>query len=367
MTDADIILKDAYENALNETAQVGEAESNLSQESIQSLDTIVSESECNKGVYTVVMTSVVYKLLYPEQDIRKHQSSIPGGYSGRTFDTKHITSFLKECGFPAMAESGWLTRSLEQKVAYNKDYPGAIKEPLKHCFLSILDDIETGKASPSNVLDYMLRSLIRQREKKNISLALPQNLSINEIINLLGKHFHHCYKSHGAARLPVLALYAAYQCLMTECKRFDGKNLLPLESHTSADSQSGRMGDIDVNNQDNTPFEAVEVKFDIPISYEIAQTAKSKIEKSKVSRYYILSTKGTVDADAENIDKIIRQLKNIHGCQLVVNGVFPSLKYYLRIIEDTSVFIENYVMLLSKDKAVLFEHKEAWNDLVSSL
>lgn len=367
MIDADTLLKNAYERALDETAGIDQAGPNLNKESILSLDTIVSESECNKGVYTVVMTSVVYKLINPGQDVRKHQSSIPGGYSGRTFDTKHITPFLKECGFPAMTESGWLTRSLEQKVAYNKDYQGAIKEPLKHCFLSILDDIETGKASPADVLDYMLRSLIRQREKKKISLALPQNLSINEIIDLLGKHFNHCYRSHGAARLPVLALYAAYQCLMTECKRFDGKILLPLESHTSADSQSGRMGDIDVNNPDNTPFEAVEVKFDIPVSYEIVQTAKSKIERSKASRYYILSTKGTVEADSKDIDKIIRQLKNIHGCQLVVNGVYQSLKYYLRIIENTSVFIENYVTLLSKDKAILFEHKEAWNDLVSSL
>lgn len=367
MTDADNLLKSAYDAALEKTSNNGVQESTLNEDSARSLDTIVSESESNKGVYTVVLTSVVYKIIHPEQDIRKHQSSIPGGYSGRTFDSKHITPFLKKCGFPAMAESGWLTRSLEQKVAYDNDYPGAIKEPLKHCFLSILNDIETGKAEPSVVLDHMLQSLIRQREKKSISLALPQNLSINEIVNLLDRHFHFTYRSHGAARLPVLALYAAYQCLIDECKRFKDKQLLPLESHTSADTRSGRMGDIDVNNPDSTPFEAVEVKFDIPISYEIVLTAKSKIEKSKASRYYILSTKKPVESDLGDIGKVIRQLKNIHGCQLVVNGVIPSLKYYLRIIDNTSAFIENYVSLLSEDSAVLFEHKEAWNDLVSSM
>ncbi len=367
MMDAESLLKNAYDAALAKNSKSCLQESSLTEDSAKSLDTIVSESERNKGVYTVVMTSVVYKIIHPEQDIRKHQSSIPGGYSGRSFDSKHITPFLKKCGFPAMAESGWLTRSLEQKVAYDKNYPGAVKEPLKHCFLSILDDIETGKADPSKILDYMLLSLIRQREKKSISLSLPQNLSITEIVALLDKHFHYTYRSHGAARLPVLAVYAAYMCLIDECRRFKDKMLLPLESHTSADARSGRMGDIDVNNSDNTPFEAVEIKFDIPISYEIVLTAKCKIERSKVSRYYILSTKKTAESDIGEIDKIIRQLKNIHGCQLVVNGVIPSLKYYLRIIDNTSAFVENYVTLLSKDKAVLYEHKEVWNDLVSSL
>ncbi len=367
MTEADTLLKDAYEKALSKIAKGKGIESDLNNDLARILDTIIAESEGNKGVYTVVLTSVVYKILNPEQDIRKHQSSIPGGYSGRTFDSKYITPFLKKCGFPAMAESGWLTRSLEQKVAYDWNYTGAIKDPLKHCFLSTLNEIETKAVDPSVVLDYILQSLILQREKKNIRLALPKNLSINEIVELLDKHFHFGYKSHGAARLPVLALYAAYMCLIVECKRFEDKILLPLESHTSADSQSGRLGDIDVNNSDNTPFEAVEVKFDIPVSYEIVQTAKSKIEKSKISRYYILSTKNLVETDQANIDRIIKQLKNIHGCQLVVNGVKQSLKYYLRIIENTSAFIENYVTLLSIDKAVLFEHKEAWNDLVSSL
>ena len=64
----------------------------------------------------------MYKALNPAQDIRNHQASIEGGYSGRTFDSKYITSFLKLHKFPSMAESGWLTRALEQKVPYDKNY-----------------------------------------------------------------------------------------------------------------------------------------------------------------------------------------------------------------------------------------------------
>lgn len=342
MNDAEALLKNAYDTAYTKTANSGKIDSKLDDEHSKALGTIVSESENNKGVYTVLMTSAVYKMLHPEQDVRKHQSSIPGGYSGRTFDSKYITPFLKRCGFPAMAESGWLTRSLEQKVAYDWNYPGAIKEPLKRCFLLTINDIEDGKITPGVVLDYLLQALILQRESNVINLATPQNLSISEIVSLLDRHFHSHYKSHGAARLPVLALYAAYECLIKECKRFDGKVLQPLESHTSADTRSGRIGDIDINDNDGTPFEAVEVKFDIPVSAEIVLNAKGKIEKTKVQRYYILSTKKPVEVDLDEIDRTIRQLKNIHGCQLVVNGVMPTLKYYLRLIENTAAFIDCY-------------------------
>lgn len=362
------VLNSLYEDAMQKASGKKTISTTLQKKICNYIDIILSFSEQNKAVYTVVFTSMVYKYLHPEQDIRKHQSSIEGGYSGRTFDGNYITPFLKECEFPAMAESGWLTRSLEQKVPYDRNYTGAIKEPLKKCFIELLFEVEENGISAKDVIDYMLQGLIIQRDAKRTSLAKPQNLSINEIISLLDNHFHSKYKSHGASRLPVLALYAIYQCLIKECRRFDGKILLPIESHTSADIQSGRMGDIDVVNEiSNTPFEAVEVKFDIPISYDIVDIAKKKIEKSKISRYYILSTKEVVDSDKERIDKIIRQLKNIHGCQLVVNGVKPSLKYYLRLIDDTKSFIDHYTDLLSSDKAIMFEHKQAWNNLVSNM
>ena len=61
-----------------------------------------------KAVYTVVVTLLVHKILYPSQDIRYHQVDLPGGFSGRTIDTKYITPTLTALGLPAMAESGWL-------------------------------------------------------------------------------------------------------------------------------------------------------------------------------------------------------------------------------------------------------------------
>ncbi len=99
----------------------------LSEIQLQKTQTIVEKEETFKGVYTVLITSLVYKSNYPNQDIRFHQANMDNGYSGRSFDTKFITPFLKQKQFlGAMKESGWLTRSLEQNLPYTLDYPGKI-------------------------------------------------------------------------------------------------------------------------------------------------------------------------------------------------------------------------------------------------
>ena len=48
-------------------------------------------------------------------------------------------------------------------------------------------------------------------------------------------------------------------------------------------------------------------------------------------------------------------------------GIMSTLTYYLRILENTGEFIDNYANLLQTDEAVKFEHKQKWNELVSSL
>ena len=98
---------------------------------------IGENSSKKKGLYTVLATLLYYKYQYPEQDIRLHQERFEGGFSGRGYDTQFVTPVLKRLGLPAMAESGWLTRSLEQPYPYDMNYNGAIgvlKFPfLKRC------------------------------------------------------------------------------------------------------------------------------------------------------------------------------------------------------------------------------------------
>jgi len=96
-----------------------------------------------KGVFTVLVTLLTHKIIEPSQDVRKHQSSMLGGFSGRSIDFSFITPTLKELGLPSMAESGWLTRSLEQPYPYNLDYNGKISDKVvKNAFLNVLDYVE---------------------------------------------------------------------------------------------------------------------------------------------------------------------------------------------------------------------------------
>lgn len=124
------------------------------------LDTIILFGEKQKGVLTVVITGLVYKHFHPEQDVRRHQSSMSGGYSGRTFDTKYITPFMKKNQFPSMAESGWLTRSLEQATPYVEGYTGSISgKGLKDAFLNLYNVIETENCV-DDILAYLFIGLV---------------------------------------------------------------------------------------------------------------------------------------------------------------------------------------------------------------
>lgn len=360
-------LEKIYNESMEIVGSDDRIKSDLDENTSNHLLEILARSESAKAVITVILTSAVYKKLNPEQDIRNHQTGITNGYSGRTFDTKYITPFLKSVKFPAMAESGWLTRSLEQKKPYDSNYSGAVRpDSLKVAFLETIDFIQRGK-DIDKLLSFLFQGLIIQRNAQQINLAKPLNLPIATIIDILCKHFDTKYSADGASRLPVLALYAAYQCLMNETKRFEGKVLLPMESHTSADTRSGRIGDIDIIDEKGRAFEAVEVKHGIPITAQHLKIAFEKFKTTQVSRYYLLSTANIDASQADEITKEIDWIKNIHGCHVIANGLISSLKYYLRLISNISEFIENYVNLVETDTALKFEHKAGWNNIISQM
>lgn len=361
-------LDKAYSSAMALASGKNTPVSSLSASKKSCLDVVVKNAESSKATATVILTSLVYKCLNSNQDVRKHQSSIKGGYSGRTFDSNHITPFMKRNNFPAMSESGWLTRSLEQKVPYDYNYTGAIKpDTLKKAFLDTMAAIEDGRNEARLMLDYMLQALIIQRDKNQLSLAIPRGLTIASIVSLLDKHFHANYRAVGASRLPVLALYALYSNIVLYAERYKGKRLLPLEKHNSSDLQSGRIGDIDVAGENGDVFESVEVKFDVKIDHNIVVTAKNKILPTCAKTYYILSTKDILERDQDAIAQEIAHLHKVHGCQLIVNGILPTIKYYLRLLPDTSMFLQQYTQLLNADDSVKFEHKNKWNDLIINL
>lgn len=359
------IISALYDYAEKAVAD-GDFSTDLSDTDKTYVSEVVRESEQFKGMLAVLTTLFCHKIFDPNQDIRNHQASIPNGFGARTIDSKYITPFLKSKDFPAMAESGWLTRAFEHPEPYTLDYKISMKKKnLANTFLHLIDNVQCNGTSPCEVLVYMFKLLIKQRDDRNIELAKPHSLTIAQIISLLEQHFNYKYSGHGASRLPTLAIYAAYQCMMSQVARYEDKILCELESHTSSDAQSGQIGDIQVNNADDTPFEGVEIKHKIVITPDLVQHAFSKLMLHRTDRYYMLTTVNMDSANWEEINKEIDLIDRRHGCQVIVNGVYSTLKYYLRLLKDPAEFIERYVELLKSDENVKYPQQLAWNELNS--
>ena len=87
-----------------------------------------------------------------------------------------------------------------------------------------------------------------------------------------------------------------------------------------------------------------------------------KIKPTKIQRYYILST-APLEED-ENIEKYVELAKEEHGCQIIINGIFQTIKDYLRLIQNTDLFMENYLKNLSNHPEINHEHEISWNTIV---
>ena len=343
---------------------------------------VVSNAESFKAIVTVLTTSLVKKIENPKQDIRYHKNELRGGYSGRTFDTKFITPFFKKY-FPrfAMKESGWLTRSIEQPSPFTFKFPGKIRnKEVKRVFLQILNDIEENKADPKNYLIALFILLAREIIRSNSLLSKhklnfqKKNLTINLIIENLKEHFFTKYKNAGASRLPVIAIYSIYEILLRDTARYKGKKLLPLKSHVASDIKAKEIGDVEIiDEKGKSIFEGVEIKHGIPIDFLIVRDAYEKIKDIPVERYYILTTaEPNIKRGGEKkVSQLVNETRKNHGCEIVVNGLIYSLKYYLRLVQNLDEFMVRYSKNIkieaSVSTVVKIEHLEKWNEIIKGL
>ena len=342
----------------------------LNLKTLQNIKTIAQKSFNQKGVFTVLVTLSIYKIVHPKQDIRNHQTQIKNGFSGRSIDTKYITPTLKKLGLPSMAESGWLTRSLEQPYPYDLDYEGKISnKTVKKAFLELVHSIEIEKIDPKYILVELFIQIIELQKKNQIiiePLANPEKLTITQMMDILDRQFGFKYKTFGGSKLPVLAFYAIYQILTLEISRYKNCTLKELGSHTASDRTSKSAGDIEIFKNDKL-FEAIEIKLDKPIDSNILRIAKEKIVKYNPKRYYILSYDGVLEEDRATINQIIEEVKERHGCQIIVNGVKDTLKYYMRLIDNLEEFYQLYSDLIANDDELKSIHKQKWNELTKEL
>ena len=273
------VLKTAYSAASNPQA----VPTALSAQQREWVEVIAAKAERQKAVLAATLTSLVKKIVTPEQDVRLHKVEMPGGYSGRSFDTQNVTPFLHE-KMPRLAMksgSGWLTRSIEQNHTFGLDFTGKIQDKVvKSAFLQVLNDLEVNKADAFAYLTELFALLSRQTKAAQIIVAPNPDaghLTIAAVVKALRSHFFAKYQGSGASRLPVLAIYSVYAVSMKD-EEYADKTLLPLKSHTTSDLKSSSVGDIEIVDAQENFYEAVEVKHNIAITPILVEDAYSKFQ-----------------------------------------------------------------------------------------
>ena len=381
--DINLILEKAYKIAIQEVVKDnGELFlKRLTNNQFNLLFKIVANAESFKAIVTVLTTSLVKKIEKPKQDIRYHKKELKGGYSGRTLDTKFITPFFKKYFSRfAMKESGWLTRSIEQPHPFTLKFPGKIRnKEVKQAFLQILRDIEENKANPENYLIALFILLRREIIRSGALLSRhilnkKKDLTINQIIECLKDHFFTKYKVAGASRLPVVAIYSIYEILIRDIARYKGKKLIPLKSHVASDIKSKEIGDVEIiDKKTKSIFEGVEIKHGIPIDFLMVGDVYEKIKDVSIERYYILTTAepNIKKGQEDKVLKLINEIRKNHGCEIVANGLIPSLKYYLRLVHNLGEFLDRYSKNIkietSTSTVIKLEHLEKWNEIIKRL
>ncbi len=331
------------------------------------VETVVNNRSDNKYIFSIILTACIKKIVSPGQDIRIAQDNMKNGYSNRSLDQRHITPFLKRFNYTHCEASGLESgRNLERPLPWNLKYPcnprGAGN---REAFLGLLHFIQEKNGNPKTVAKYLL---FYDKSKHILAAPLkkaPIEHSIEKIMQIFTTHFHES-SGQGKSRLPVLALYSIYSCLVEEMSRFKGTKLLPLERHTTADLRSKSIGDIVVF-KNNMPFEGVEVKSEKPITAAMVNELTRKIHGHPVNRYYILTTYSEciLSQDIKSVEDAVKKVESETGCQIITNGLIRTLWYYLRLLSDPSAVLPIYAGLLKTDEDIRAEIRESWNKIIS--
>lgn len=363
------VLEDIFELALHKYNAEKEIIHVLPADVIEHLDKLTEKAETASAAFTNIITGLAIKIWEPELDVRFHQIQIQANsalgkswFNHRGLSEKVVYPWLSQKNF-AGAKSGWQTRTLERPKPYTRDYDENISY-VKEAFLEIYESTnERNVDDIKSELAYLLYRQLAIREGRVIDLATPNIDVISTIIGHFKAHINYKYAGKGASRLPVLAVFATLKLVSKEISRYENVELKDLEEHSAADSQTGSAGDIEFADSSGKVFEALEIKHNILVDKAMISDAEKKISPFQLDRYYVLTTAENCTPDLE-MTNYLSQIQTRIGCQVIVNGVFPSIQYYLRLVKDPSEVYKLYTQLLAVDSSVTHEHRETWNQII---
>lgn len=155
------------------------------------------------------LTLAIYKILHPEQDIRSHKAEYENGFSARGVDHSVTVPFLIQKGLPYNVDTHWLSQTLSYSQPYMPDVvlktvPKKVGPDFIITVNLIQNSVSTERVKKITIL--ILEKMIEERNKGNIPLTKPKNLSIDQVMEILHKQFSVNYEKN-APRLPQIAVY----------------------------------------------------------------------------------------------------------------------------------------------------------------
>ena len=359
-------LSDGVASALDEALRAAKTggHGHLPDPVDEALQTLGKHQESAKSMVAVILTMLAIKYCKPDHDCRNHRKSMgkeDAGVSGRSIDTKVTTPWLRGQEFPAPSESGWLTRSFEQDLPYNRDYPGKMKpEAARMAFLEVLNSVEEDHSlKPMTCMVRLIESLVGAREERqNLTLTCPVEISASQAVEALKQHYKGPGK--GRDRLPVLALHAVMSAVCVEVSKYKGHSVLELRAQNAPDAGTGHIGDIEIAGPCGWIIEGMDIKHEVEVGIEMVTRAYDKVKHLPIERYSILTTADDADPFLEKA----REIKRDHGCEMIVNGVEKTLTYYLRLLSQPKDVVAAYLESLKKEVGIEYELKKAWNDVI---
>ena len=315
------ILSECYEVAELESKKddIGDLITAIGEEDSKVIIELANIKHACRGA---AITLAIYKILHPEQDIRSHKVEYENGFSARGVDHNVTVPFLIQKGLPYNVDTHWLSQTLSYSQPYMPDVIlKTVPKKVGPDFIITANMIQNADSTErvKKITILILEKMIEERNKGNIPLTKPKNLSIDQIMEILHR-----------------------------------------QRMKTANRKSGTVGDIDLW-ENGRPIEAVEIKYEIPVGIAHVSEAIQKVQTESVERYFILSTAKPDSNEWDEVQKLISDFRKSNGCEIIVNGVYETIKYYLRLLKSTNEFVNAYTELLAIDEDINYEHKGAWN------
>lgn len=328
----------------------------------------VSRNIQNRAGVRLLLSCLLAKIHKPDVDIRKPYTEIGGidSYSGRTYDEAYVSQFITENDLPCNSTTAFLTPALRNRNSVLTPDLNLVGRPaaIYQYALDLLTAVHSSQVAADKLLAEVIRHLLifRDERKQRLTSMLDElkashdsvPLSAESIISLIEKHL----SLRGASRLPVLVVAAAYSTVSDYLK----ERILPLESHTAADQQTGALGDLQITVLDDDEIiTSYEMKTNPVTTLDIDHALQKIVDRGRNIDNYIFITTAHIQIEVQEYARSMYEQTG--GIEFVILDCIGFLRHFLHLFHRLRLqYVETYqkLLLAESDSAVSQPLKEAF-------